>query len=259
MRWATSWLRSASRSSEPGGTPRAPAPRRSASQACNDVAVTTSFKRLETAVAASLLLLALFAIWQALGMPMGTAAMPGAGVMPVALGVLLALCALVLIVWRDKTGSSGDVRVIVGHRLVALGIVATAVAGLLFERVGFLDHVHALPVRAATVAFDAGHMAVPARRRCRQRRCPATVPEPARRLPAADSVHALIGPALIRHGCPATLAARVHSRAAARQSAVLRHRLPVGHRGGRSAGSRPARRPDIAAAAYVSAGIRLAR
>lgn len=100
--------------------------------------MTTSFKRLETAVAASLLLLALFAIWQALGMPMGTAAMPGAGVMPVALGILLALCALVLIVWRDKTGSSGDVRVIVGHRFVALGIVATAVAGLLFERVGFL-------------------------------------------------------------------------------------------------------------------------
>jgi len=99
--------------------------------------VTTSFGRLEKVVAASLLLLALFAIWQALGMPMGTLAMPGPGVMPIALGILLALSAVVLIVRRND-GSADNAAVVVGHRFVALGIGATAVAGLLFERVGFL-------------------------------------------------------------------------------------------------------------------------
>lgn len=99
--------------------------------------MTTSFGRLEKAVAASLLLLALFAIWQALGMPMGTLAMPGPGVMPIALGILLALSAVVLIVRRND-GSADNAAVVVGHRFVALGIGATAVAGLLFERVGFL-------------------------------------------------------------------------------------------------------------------------
>lgn len=100
--------------------------------------MTTSFKRLEAAVAAALLLLGLFAIWQALGMPMGTAAMPGPGVMPISLGILLAVSALVLIAWGDRTGPSADARVVVGHRFVTLGIAATAAAGVLFERVGFL-------------------------------------------------------------------------------------------------------------------------
>lgn len=103
-----------------------------------NAAVTTSFKRVEAAVVASLLLLGLFAIWQAMGMPLGTAAMPGPGMMPMALGILLALSAAVLIVWRVTTGPAADAAVVVGHRHVALAIVSIAVAGLLFERVGFL-------------------------------------------------------------------------------------------------------------------------
>ena len=99
--------------------------------------MTLPFNRLETAVAVSLLLLGLFAIWQASGMPMGTAAMPGPGVMPIALGVLLALSALILIVRGGHAGPAANAAVVLGHPFVALGIGATAAAGFLFERVGF--------------------------------------------------------------------------------------------------------------------------
>jgi len=99
--------------------------------------VTASLRRLEIAVAVSLLLLGAFATWAAAEMPFGTAAMPGPGMMPMALGLLLMLSAAGLIV-LELRGPATDAAVVLGNRHVALGIALIIVAGLLFERVGFI-------------------------------------------------------------------------------------------------------------------------
>jgi len=99
--------------------------------------VTASLRRLEIAVAVSLLLLGAFATWGAAEMPFGTAAMPGPGMMPMALGLLLMLSAAGLIVLELRAPAT-DAAVVLGNRHVALGIALIIVAGLLFERVGFI-------------------------------------------------------------------------------------------------------------------------
>ena len=84
-----------------------------------------------------LLLLGAFATWEAARMPFGTAAMPGPGMMPMALGVLLMLSPPVSSCWncrpRRRARSCASAT-----RHVALAVVAIVVAGLLFERAGFL-------------------------------------------------------------------------------------------------------------------------
>lgn len=99
--------------------------------------MTVSLRRLEIAVAVSLLLLGAFATWGAAGMPFGTAAMPGPGMMPMALGVLLMLSAAGLVVLEWKAPVT-DAVVVLGNRHVALGIALIIAAGVLFERAGFL-------------------------------------------------------------------------------------------------------------------------
>jgi len=84
-----------------------------------------------------LLLLGAFATWEAARMPFGTAAMPGPGMMPMALGVLLMLSAAGLVVLELKAPVT-DAAVLLGTRHVALAAAAIVVAGLLFERAGFL-------------------------------------------------------------------------------------------------------------------------
>ena len=93
-----------------------------------------SLRRLELGVGVALLLLGVFAAWEGARMPQGTAALPGPGMLPVALGVLLALCSAVLI----ATSSKADERVAIGHRHVAAGLLMVLAAGLLWERAGFL-------------------------------------------------------------------------------------------------------------------------
>ena len=93
----------------------------------------TSLRRLEIGVGTALLLLGVLAVWEGARMPQGNAALPGPGMLPVALGALLALCSVALIV-RAKA----DERVAIGHRHVAWTIVAVLAVGLLWERAGFL-------------------------------------------------------------------------------------------------------------------------
>lgn len=96
-----------------------------------------SLRRLSLGVAAALFLLGAFAAWQASRMPFGNAALPGPAVMPLALGILLMLCAAALIVTELLAPASVEL-VSLGHRHVALGIGAVIVAGLLWERAGFI-------------------------------------------------------------------------------------------------------------------------
>jgi hypothetical protein len=96
--------------------------------------VRTSLRRLELGVGLSLIAVGAFAAWEAFRMPHGTAALPGPGVLPFALGVLIAACALILIVAR----TSPDEPVTVGNRPVFCALLAVLAAGLLWERAGFL-------------------------------------------------------------------------------------------------------------------------
>jgi putative tricarboxylic transport membrane protein len=63
--------------------------------------------------------------------------MPGPGMMPMALGVLLMLSAAGLVVLELKAPVT-DAAVLLGTRHVALAVAAIVVSGLLFERAGFL-------------------------------------------------------------------------------------------------------------------------
>jgi hypothetical protein len=99
--------------------------------------MTVSFRRLEIAVAVAFILLGAFATWEAARMPLGSAGMPGPGMMPLALGVLLMLSSAALVV-LDWKAPQVEPRVLLGNRHVALTVAATVIAGLAFERAGFL-------------------------------------------------------------------------------------------------------------------------
>ena len=96
-----------------------------------------SLRRLTLAVAAALFLLGAFAAWQASRMPFGSAALPGPAVMPLALGILLMVCTAALVV-TERVAPASIEMVPLGHRHVALGIGAVIVAGLIWERAGFI-------------------------------------------------------------------------------------------------------------------------
>ncbi len=100
--------------------------------------MTTTLTRLEIGVAISLLVLGVFAAWEASGMPQGTPALPGPGMVPMALGVLLAVSSAGLIVWRIKVRPPEDAAIVLGHRHITLAVTAILAAGFLFERAGFL-------------------------------------------------------------------------------------------------------------------------
>ena len=85
-----------------------------------------------------LLLLAGFAIWQAALMPSGTLSLPGPGMLPMALGVLLALSVLALFAPRFRSGPLHDAPVRLGSRQITVCVLVLMAAGLLFERVGFV-------------------------------------------------------------------------------------------------------------------------
>jgi len=97
----------------------------------------TSLRRLELGVGVALLLLGVFAAWEGARMPQGSAGLPGPGVMPVALGVVLALCAVALMTISARAGVAGE-PVAIGHRRITWAVLALFAAGLLWERAGFL-------------------------------------------------------------------------------------------------------------------------
>jgi putative tricarboxylic transport membrane protein len=100
--------------------------------------VATTLTRIEIGVAIVLLLLGAFATWEAAGMPQGTPALPGPGMVPMTLGILLVVSAAGLIAWRIKARPAEDEVVALGHRHITLAVTAILAAGFLFERAGFL-------------------------------------------------------------------------------------------------------------------------
>ena len=97
----------------------------------------TSLRRLEIGVGVALLLLGVFAAWEGARMPQGSAGLPGPGVMPVALGVVLALCSVALVTISARETAAGE-PVAIGHRRITAAVFALFAAGLLWERAGFL-------------------------------------------------------------------------------------------------------------------------
>jgi putative tricarboxylic transport membrane protein len=98
----------------------------------------TTLTRLERGISIALFVLAVFVVWQSAGMPSGTLKLPGPGMLPMALGVLLALSSLALILMSPRSGPSQAEAVIVGNRRIVVAFLALVIAGLLFERIGFL-------------------------------------------------------------------------------------------------------------------------
>lgn len=98
----------------------------------------TTLTRLERGISIALFVLAAFVIWQSAGMPGGTISLPGPGMLPMALGVLLALSSLTLLLMSRRPGRGLAEAVVVGNRRIAVTFLALVGAGLLFERLGFL-------------------------------------------------------------------------------------------------------------------------
>ena len=97
--------------------------------------MTTTARRVELGVLVALLLLAVFVIWQALSMPMGSVRLPGPGMMPLVLGSLLALSTLVLLLTPDASAAE---PALLGNRPICITVVCLIGAGLLLEPAGFV-------------------------------------------------------------------------------------------------------------------------
>lgn len=98
----------------------------------------TTQARLERGISIALFVLALIVLWQSARMPGGTLRLPGPGMLPMAIGVLLALSSLALIVMSFRPGPDQAEAVTLANRRIAAAFLAVVVAGLLFERLGFL-------------------------------------------------------------------------------------------------------------------------
>ncbi len=98
----------------------------------------TTLKRLELGILATLVALAVFVVWQSARMPSGTLSLPGPGMLPMALGLLLALSALALILLVLRSGLAHADPVTLGNRQIAVSTSLLLGAGLLFEGAGFV-------------------------------------------------------------------------------------------------------------------------
>ena len=92
----------------------------------------------ETVVCAVLLAIAMGTGIASAGMPMGSYNLPGPGVFPLALSVLLGAGAAFRIAWLQirPTGKSGEIRL--GHRNIVIVCVALAGVAVGLDRAGFL-------------------------------------------------------------------------------------------------------------------------
>lgn len=86
----------------------------------------------ELCIAAALLALAAFVIFEGTKMPIGTWALPGPGYFPIALGTILAVVSVALLFRRP----SSDQPVELFHADGLITIVAVALVALLFDRIG---------------------------------------------------------------------------------------------------------------------------
>lgn len=98
----------------------------------------TTQARLERGISIVLFVLALIVLWQSARMPGGTLRLPGPGMLPMAIGALLALASLALIVMSFRPGPDQAEAVILGNRRIAGAFLAVVAAGFAFERLGFL-------------------------------------------------------------------------------------------------------------------------
>ena len=86
----------------------------------------------ELCIAAVLLALAAFVIFEGTKMPIGSWALPGPGYFPIALGIILAVVSVALLFRRPD----GDKPVELFHADGMITIAAVALTALLFERIG---------------------------------------------------------------------------------------------------------------------------
>ena len=100
--------------------------------------MTTTLKRLELYILLTLAALAVFVVWEAARMPSGTLSLPGPGMLPLALGTLLAMSSLALILLSRRADPEAEGPIILGNRQVVISFLVLLGAGLLFERAGFI-------------------------------------------------------------------------------------------------------------------------
>ena len=99
---------------------------------------TVSMHRGEIAAGAVLLLFACAILWGSFQMPAGTSGAPGPGFFPRALGSLLAVVGVGLLIRAMRLEPAADVKVALGHRDIALTVLALAGLGLIFEPAGYV-------------------------------------------------------------------------------------------------------------------------
>ena len=100
--------------------------------------ITLGSRAAETVVCAVLLALAVGTGIASAGMPMGTYNLPGPGVFPLALSILLGAGAAVRITWLVLRREEDTDEVRLGHRNIAFACLALAGVALCLERAGFL-------------------------------------------------------------------------------------------------------------------------
>ena len=98
----------------------------------------TTMRRLERAILVCLLLLAAFVIWQSAAMPAGTIALPGPGMVPLAIGILLALTVIGIFLTKGGSPDELDAPMLLGNRAILASAFAVLIVGVVFEAIGFL-------------------------------------------------------------------------------------------------------------------------
>jgi putative tricarboxylic transport membrane protein len=98
----------------------------------------TTTRRVELGVLIALLLLAVLVVWQATSMPMGSARLPGAGMLPLILGSLLGLSVLVMLPPYLRSEATGGEAIRLANRSIGIAVLSLIGAGLLLERAGFV-------------------------------------------------------------------------------------------------------------------------
>lgn len=98
---------------------------------------TAGKRKGEIAVASALGGIAVFLILTAANMPLGTAVMPGPGVLPLGIGIGLAATAIALLVEALKRLRDASETVRFGSRDILVAIAGLVWVSLLFEALGF--------------------------------------------------------------------------------------------------------------------------
>jgi putative tricarboxylic transport membrane protein len=99
---------------------------------------TASMRRGEIVAGVLLLLFGAAILIGSLRMSAGTAGAPGPGYFPRFLGTLLVLVSIGLIVRAARLKSASDTTVVLGHRDIAITLIALVALGLLFEPAGYI-------------------------------------------------------------------------------------------------------------------------